>query len=128
MPKLIFFLLLTALFSCSSDSSPVPVDFLKLVSNPPKYHGKVVRTSGWYVDAFETSALGKATDRRGNVTYLVEPSIWIDKSAVKSEADCFVTETVPHAKFCHAEVEGRFEYGASYGHLGAYKYQITTTK
>lgn len=116
------------LIACSSNTTAAQIDFSELVANPAKYDGKVVRTAGWYVDAFETSALGRSTEQRGNATYLTEPSIWINRAVVLSETECFTTETIPPARFCRVEVEGEFEYGESYGHLSAYKYQITPAK
>ena len=113
------------LIACSSGSTESGVDFSSLASDPSDCDGKVIKTTGWHVDAFETSALGEAAGQRGGATYLTEPSIWINRAAVRAEAECFIAETIPHARFCRMEVEGRFEYGETYGHLGAYKYQIT---
>ena len=56
------------------------VSFNNLISNPQNYNGKNICTKGTYVSAFETSSLGESTYQKGDVTYLSEPVIWIEKA------------------------------------------------
>ncbi len=84
----------------------------------------LVRVEGWYVDAFETSAMARGTEERGNAVYLTEPAIWVDRATVIEERNCFIIETMPPSEFCEVTVEGIFDYGEGYGHIDAYKYRI----
>ncbi len=120
--------LLIVSLSCGGNSQADDVTISQLTSSPERYDGKFVRTEGFYLSAFETSALGESTYRQGEMVYLTEPAIWLDPSTIESREDCFQTATVPPEEVCKVKVAGYFEYGEGYGHLSAYKYQITARR
>ncbi len=123
--------LLAASLSCGRDGQggeAGEVTIGQLTSSPERYDGKPVRTEGFYLSAFETSALGESTYRQGEVVYLTGPAIWLDPGAIESREDCFQTATVPPIEVCKVKVAGYFEYGEGYGHLSAYRYQITARR
>lgn len=115
-------LLLALLINGCMQSMKVNID--DLLSNPERYHGRQICTEGIYVSGFEVSAVGASPYQVGGAVYLTEPAIWIERADIRSRSDCFETQTTPPAEFCNAIVCGLFEYGGSYGHVGAYEYQL----
>lgn len=100
------------------------VSVSELVTNPSSYNGRWIRTTGIWVSGFEASSLSDSTFEKNGVTYLKEPTIWISEDVVKDKRDCFSEELVPPVTFCTVDVEGIFEYGDRYGHLGQYEFQV----
>ena len=121
------FLVVALLSGCgqgTSGDAETLVDFGELVTNPRRYHGRQICTTGVYVLGFETSALGASTYRSGSAIYLAEPAIWVWEAEIHNTGDCFSTDTQPPAEFCPAEVCGLFESGGGFGHLGGYEFQL----
>lgn len=100
------------------------VGFSELVTNPTTYAGKEVCTRGVYLSSFEVEALGEGTSERDGALYLTEPTIWLNSADIEADSAC--TEVgVPPARFCQAQVCGRFDYGGQYGHLGGWQFQLS---
>jgi hypothetical protein len=115
--------LLFLLSGCQALSSTQDVPFNELVSDPDEYSGKQICTEGILVGGFEVSALGADIYKRDGYVYLVEPAIWIERAEITQQGMCTDTEGY---SFCPVRVCGEFEFGGSYGHVGAYLYQIST--
>ncbi len=100
------------------------IAFERLVASPQHFMGQYVCTRGIHVDGFEVSALGASTYEKDGYPQLVEPVIWLEGANFQSREDCARTDTHPSFEFCEAVVCGVFESGGSYGHGGAYAYQL----
>lgn len=100
----------------------VTVDELR--ARPLDYNGKLIRVTGVVMSGFEVSALSDATVEREGLLHLNEPTIWLEGATVTNERQCITVGPPPHAKVCTADVQGIFEFGGRYGHLGGYKAQI----
>lgn len=107
----------------------ISVTIPELISNPSLYNGRLIKTSGFGVFGFEANALGDSLERRNDAVYLKEPAIWLEgQEVVIAKQNCFSEDFLPPATFCEVSVEGIFEYGGNYGHLGQYRYQIRSFK
>ena len=105
------------------------VEFKELVEHPEAYDGKIIRTEGTYLNAFEASALAASTYEYNGRTFLSDPIIWIEGGNIESKNDCLtIKDEISYpTEFCIARICGLFEYGKQYGHLGQYEYQIDTS-
>jgi len=115
-------LLLTLLINGCARSMEVDID--DLLSSPQSYQGEEICTEGVYASGLEINALGASTYQRGDAVYLTEPVIWLERAEIRSSTDCFSSTTTPPVEFCKVTVCGLFEFGANYGHVGAYDYQL----
>lgn len=94
-----------------------------LLSNPGLYLGKHICTYAIDVSGFETNGLAESTYEEAETIYHTEPVIWIEGAEIASRTACLRSETLPATEFCQATVCG-IPYGANYGHVGAYPFQL----
>jgi hypothetical protein len=100
------------------------VAFDALIANPHRYASQHVCTEGVHVDGFEASGLAASTYDKDGSLYLTEPVIWLEGADFRSRGECIQTDAQPPFEFCQVVVCGAFEAGGSYGHGGAYAYQL----
>ncbi len=118
----------------SKTGSPVPtkVDFAQMVKEPARYTGKLISVQGYWFDGFEISVLaqrlGPSSFRPGNVQPEGE-LIWAKNGLPENVTQGLSLQpenpTGYPAHYGQVELTGLFEYGGQYGHLGAYRYQLT---
>lgn len=95
------------------------VEIAELLSNPKNYSGKDICVSGYYYQAFESSALLDSYDFQKKE--IGEASTWLVNETGKNIInDSTGSEAVREIEAC-----GLFETGKSYGHLGSYQNQLT---
>ena len=93
-----------------------------LTENPQSHAGALVCTIGYYVHGFETSAIAMAYQADGNYVRLEPPVIWI--AGLPAETLEELVQLPGDVRFGKIMVCGQFSYGAGYGHLREYRYQI----
>jgi hypothetical protein len=112
------------------------VSYSQLISQPEKYDGQTVTVECFYFDAFEMMALcaslGPSTIAPGNLAPQGE-FIWLEGGLPLETRDKLYTQTVKLSSgypehYGKVRITGRFQSGGQFGHLGAYKYQITISE
>lgn len=129
---LIFLLLIVGLVvGCSDEQSTnkEEVSFDQIFSNPDQYKDKYVTVEGFYFSGFEIMALSEKLEYSGYAEGHLEPQgrmVWIEGGIPKEVYDLLYKQQMmgPLERYGKLRVEGKFEYGAKYGHLGAYGAQI----
>lgn len=101
----------------------------ELFSNPGKYNGKNVITEGFYFSGFEVIVLSESLEYSGYAEGHMVPEgrmLWIEGGIPKEIYDRLYQQQMmgPSERYGKIRVEGKFEYGGKYGHLGAYSYQM----
>lgn len=113
---------------CPTTAETLSVSIEELRSNPRLYNGKRIKTTGIWVSGFETNALSDSTVEQNGVVFLKQPAIWLQENPITNKQGCFTVEEFPPATFCTVNVEGVFEHGGSYGHLGGYQFQVRSER
>lgn len=120
-----------------STSTPVPtesairVTFLDLTNQPDRYNGRVVMVEGFWFDGFEIVTLAERLEPAGFAPGNVQPAgakIWI-KGGLSAEVSSHLylqpnNPTGYPAHYGKVDITGTFQYGAKYGHLDSYQYQL----
>jgi hypothetical protein len=106
------------------------VSFDQLFSSPDQYRDKFVTVEGFYFSGFEIVALSEMLEYSGYAEGHLEPRgrmVWIEGGIPKEVYDLLHRQQMmgPLERYGKVRVEGKFEYGAEYGHLGGYNAQIT---
>ena len=101
----------------------------QLSANPDKYNGKQVMVEGFYFHGFETIVLSERLDYSGYTEGHLVPKgkmLWVEGGIPKEIYDNLNQQQMmgPSERYGRVRIEGRFEYGEKYGHLGAYDSQI----
>jgi rhodanese-related sulfurtransferase len=109
-------------------SNEVPLE--QLFAEPEHYAGEDVTIEGFYFSGFELNVLAEELRYSGLYQGHIVPDgrmIWIEGSLDTAVLDSLYRqpETNPTETFGKIRIEGNFEYGGDYGHLGSYIYQIT---
>lgn len=98
------------------------IEISKLLSTPKIYSGKDICVTGYYYQAFESSALLDSYDFQKKE--IGKASTWLVNETGKNIInDSTGSEAVREIEAC-----GLFETGKSYGHLGSYQNQLTLRK
>jgi rhodanese-related sulfurtransferase len=113
---------------CNAASQEVALE--QLFAEPEQYDGEDVIIEGFYFSSFEVNVLAEELVYSGLYEGHITPSgrlIWIEGSIAEIVLDSLYQqpETTPAETFGKIRIEGKFEYGEAYGHLGSYSYQIT---
>jgi hypothetical protein len=122
--KLFASLLAALIGGCAATQSPVPVG--ALISNPQFYQGKSVRVCGLLTDSLENCSLaqGAGTPVPNQAGWVdLPPSVWVSTSSgscAPGNPDPMNSEPIR----TKVVVEGVFQTGARYGHLGLATSQI----
>ena len=120
---------------CGAEQQSVATEitFDELFSSPEKYDGKHVVLEGFYFGGFEIIVLSEKLVHSGYAEGHLIPSgkmIWVEGGIPKEVHDRLYQQHMigPTERFGKVRLEGEFEYGAKYGHLGGYSYQITPSE
>lgn len=113
---------------CAATSQEVPLE--QLFAEPESYHDQDVIVEGFYFSGFEVNVLAEELVYSGQAEGHIVPAgrmIWIEGDIAEIVLDSLYQQSMmgPTETFGKIRVEGRFEYGEGYGHLGSYLYRIT---
>ena len=125
-------LLLTGCANKYSDED-VEVSFEQLFSNPSQYNGKHIAIKGFVFLGFETMVISEELKYSGHAEGHLIPSgrmLWVEGGIPTDIYDKLYEQDMmgPTERYGKISVKGIFEYGGQYGHLGAFKYQITPSE
>jgi len=106
----------------------VPLE--QLFAEPEAYNGKDVILEGFYFGGFEVNVLAEGLEYSGFYEGHLVPTgrmIWIEGTIAEAVFDSLYQQSQmgPTEVFGKIRIEGKFEYGEAYGHVGGYDYQIT---
>ena len=109
------------------------ITFEQLFSNPSQYNGKEITIEGFVFLGFETMVLSEELRLSGYAERHLVPGermLWIEGGIAADIRDGLYEQNMmgPSERYGKVLVRGKFQYGGQYGHLGAYKYQITPLK
>ena len=116
-----------------NSSKGASVNFEQLFSNPSQYNGKEVTIEGFVFLGFETMVLSEELKKSGYAEgHLIpgERMLWIEGGIPTDIHDkLYGQQTMgPFERYGKVLAKGTFQYGGQYGHLGAYKYQISLSE
>ena len=109
------------------------VTFDELFSSPDQYNGRDILLEGFYFHGWETIVLSEKLEPTGRAEGHLWPQgqkIWIEGSIPEGIFDQLYQQEVlgPIERFGKLRIEGAFQYGAGYGHLGGYNAQIVPSE
>jgi hypothetical protein len=135
--RIIISVILIALLltGCANNHSgkDVEVSFEQLFSNPGQYNGKHIAIKGFVFLGFETMVISEELKYSGHAEGHLIPSgrmLWVEGGIPTDIYDKLYKQDMmgPIERYGKISVKGTFEYGGQYGHLGAFKYQITPSE
>jgi hypothetical protein len=105
------------------------VTFDQLFTNPDQYNGRYVIIEGFYFSGFEVIVLSEKLEYSGYAEGHLVPKgrmVWIEGGIPKEVYDKLYQPQMmgPWERYGKIRVKGKFEYGAKYGHIGAYNSQV----
>jgi hypothetical protein len=114
---------------------PPPASFFtQITAEPEKYNGQTVTFTGYVFHGFESAVICEFLEARENMEDSYRPGgikIWYTGALPEEvEEKLYVQNNDPTgypAYYGKVEVAGVFQYGESYGHMNAYKYQLRIT-
>ncbi len=103
--------------------------FDQLFANPDKYNGKTIAIEGFCFHGFEIIVLSEMLEYSGYAPGHFVPKgrmVWIEGGIPKEVYDRLYRQTMmgPEERYGKARLEGKFEYGEQFGHLGSFGSQI----
>jgi hypothetical protein len=109
------------------------VTFEQLLSSPNQYSGKEITIEGFVFLGFETMVLSEELNKSGYAEgHLIpgERMLWIEGGIPTDIHDELHQQHMmgPSERYGKVLTRGVFQYGGQYGHLGAYKYQISPSE
>ena len=109
------------------------VTFDQLFANPDQYGGCYVTIEGFYFNGFEIIVLSEKLEYSGYAEGHLVPKgrmIWVEGGISEEVYDKLYQQQMmgPLEYYRKVKINGKFEYGAKYGHLGAYSSQIVPTE
>jgi hypothetical protein len=117
---------------CNLDNSSkaTSITFNQLFANPNQYKGQEITIEGFIFLGFEAMVLSEELLTSGYANNHLIPGervLWLEGGIPTDIYDELYEQHVvsPDERYGKIVVEGKFHYGSNYGHLGAYKYQIT---
>ncbi|NYT01047.1 MAG: hypothetical protein GKB99_04920 [Methanocellales archaeon] len=131
------FLLLIIVLTCGCIEEPATkiqeVTFDQLFTNPDKYDGCYVTIEGFYFNGFEITVLSENLEYSGYAEEHLVPKgrmIWVEGGISKEAYEKLYQQQMMGPLECYGKVkiDGTFEYGAKYGHIGMYSSQIVPTE
>ena len=109
------------------------VTFEQLFVSPEQYHGRQITLEGFYFHGFEVVILSERLEPSGYAEGHLIPKgrmLWIEGGISLEIYDRLYEQDMmgPEERYGKLSVNGRFEYGGRYGHLGGYDTQITPSE
>ena len=106
------------------------VTFEQLLSSPNNYKGKEITIEGFIFLGFETMVLSEELKHSGYAEGHLIPGVtmlWIEGGIpIDIHDELYEQHMVgPSERYGKVLVRGIFQHGGQYGHLGAYRYQIS---
>jgi hypothetical protein len=99
----------------SSAATQPTMKFCEFIAQPDKYNGKLVKFRATWTYGFEWSYL-HCLD--------CDARVWLDTSDLDDQSEKILKHTPKGAGIVNVDVEGVFETGRAFGHMGSYKYQL----
>lgn len=122
-------------FGCIDESSSngANVTFEQLFSNPNHYNGKEITIEGFIFLGFEIMVLSDELKESGYTKgHLIpgERMLWLESGIPTEIYDQLYEQNMMgfNENYGRLRVEGIFQYGEQYGHLGMYEYQISPSE
>lgn len=105
------------------------VTFEQLFSNLEQYNGEYIALEGFYFSGFEVTVLSENLQYSGYAEGHLIPQgrmVWIEGGIPKVVYERLYQQQMmgPAERYGKMMVEGKFEFGGEYGHLGGYSYHI----
>ena len=124
-------IILLSLPGCGSSGQSITFD--QLFADQDKYNGKQVIIEGFYFHGWEVILLCERLEYSGYAEGELAPNgryLWIEGGIPKEVYDKLYQQEVmgPLEHYGKVRIKGKFEYGAQYGHLGAYSSQIVPSE
>jgi hypothetical protein len=123
--------LLLLIAGCNENQAPEAeeVTFNQLFADPDKYNSNEITIEGFYFDGFEVIVLSESVEFSGYAQGHLIPEgkmVWVEGEIPQEVYDKLYQQQMmgPLERYGKVRVKGKFEYGAEYGHLGAYSAQI----
>ena len=109
------------------------VNFDQLLTSPEQYNGQDVTIEGFFFHGFEVIVLSESLESSGYAQGHLIPKgkmVWVEGGIPKEVYDKLYQQQMmgPLERYGKVRVKGKFEYGAKYGHLGAYSAQIVPSE
>ena len=109
------------------------VNLEKLFSSSDQYNGKNVIIEGFYFHGWEIIVLCEKLEPSGYAEGHLVPKgrmIWVEGGIQKNLYDMLYKQQImgPEERFGKIRIQGIYEYGGKYGHLGGYSSQIIPLK
>jgi len=109
------------------------VTLSQLLARPIQYNDKIITIEGFYFHGFEVIVLSEKLEYSGHTPGHFVPGgkmIWIEGGIpLEVFANLYRQGMMgPTERYGKVRITGKFQYGGTYGHLGAYTYQITPSK
>jgi hypothetical protein len=112
--------------------SAIPITFADLITQPENYDRQLVKFRGFWFDGFEIVVLASRLEPSTFVAGNVQPAgdlIWIKGGLPQSVSNNLHLQpnnpTGYPAHYGEVVVTGIFQFGARYGHMDAYRFQLT---
>ena len=126
-------LIVLGVSGCADEDSSkgYSITFERLFSNPGQYNERTITIEGFVFLGFETMVLSEELRQSGYAEGHLIPGdrvIWIEGGIPTDIYNNLHEQSMmgPDERFGKVLVTGTFQYGGQYGHLGGYKYQITS--
>ena len=127
--------LLLLIAGCNENQAPKvqEVTFNQLFADLDKYNGNEITIEGFYFHGFEVIVLSESLESSGYAQGHLIPKgkmVWVEGGIPKEVYDKLYQQQMmgPLERYGKVRVKGKFEYGAEYGHLGAYSAQIVPSE
>lgn len=127
--------LLLLIAGCNENQAPevAEVTFNQLFADPDKYNSNEIIIEGFYFHGFEVIVLSESLEFSGYAQGHLIPEgkmVWVEGGIPQEVYDKLYQQQMmgPLERYGKVRVKGKFEYGAEYGHLGAYSAQIVPSE
>ena len=105
------------------------VTFDQLSASPDRYRGKIIVIEGFYFQGWETIVLCEELEHSGPAEGHLVPKgdmIWVEGGIPEEVFEALYLQEMmgPEERFGKVRVQGRYEHGGEYGHLGGFNSQI----
>lgn len=108
---------------------PREVTFEQLSASPDRYRDKNIVIEGFYFHGWETIVLCEELEHSGLAEGHLVPrgeTIWVEGGIPRDVFEALHRQEMmgPEERFGKIRVQGRYEHGGEYGHLGGFSSQI----